>query len=120
MKYNSLSIIYPNGSNIANRLKTIEVRSWMPAIPLHTDLLIIENEKYLKDDDEIDLNGRAVAIVKIKSVRSFVKEDIEKACANYWAKDYYSWELYDIRPFSYPEKLPAKKSIYTLELPHCP
>ena len=97
-RYKAISIVTPHGTNIAKGIKTLEVRSWKPTIPLHSDILIIENENYLTKEDEIDPNGKAVALVKIKNVRKFNKEDIKNACASYWAEGYYSWELYDIRP----------------------
>ncbi len=116
MKYNALSIVAPNGTKIAKGFKTIEVRSWKPTVALHSDILIIENDKFLKEDDEVDFNGRAVALVKIKNVRPFVKEDIEAACATYWAEGYYSWEFYDVREFEHNEQVSARKGIYPLTL----
>ncbi|WP_211090190.1 ASCH domain-containing protein [Pseudothauera nasutitermitis] len=41
-EYLALSIVSPQGENIASGRKTLEVRSWQPpALPLH-DLLIVE------------------------------------------------------------------------------
>ena len=71
MKYKTLSIVYPNGTKIALGEKTIEVRSWQPPSDFNGDLLIVENKKFLRNQGEIDLEGTAVAIVKIKKVRTF-------------------------------------------------
>lgn len=109
--YNAISIVRPNGTKIANSEKTIEVRSWKPTIPLNTDLLIVENQKYLEENDT-DEDGRAIALVKIKSVRPFTKDDIKDACTSYWAEGYFSWELYDIRPINLQKTTIAKRGIY--------
>ena len=116
MKYKSLSLVKPNGSNIRDGKKTIEVRSWKPDIPLGEDLLIIENEKRLDREGEVDPNGKAVAIVKIKNVREFLESDIEAAFASSWAPNYYSWELEDIRPLEDGEPLLAARGIYELDV----
>ena len=47
---------------------------------------------------EIDPDGQAVALVKIKNVRPYLESDIPLACASRWEPGYYSWELTDIRP----------------------
>jgi len=116
MKYNAISIVAPHGTNIAKGIKTLEIRSWKPTIPLDSDLVIVENNNYLKEDGEVDPDGRAMAIVKIKKVRDFTKEDIEDACASYWADGYYSWELYNIRPIENPPKVEARREIYEVEI----
>ena len=98
MKFKCLSIVKPNGVRIAQQEKTLEVRSWVPDLSPDEDLLIIENEKYLKNEEDIDPNGKPVALVKVRKIREYKKEDIQAACATRWDPGYYSWELYDIRP----------------------
>lgn len=49
----ALSIVTPNGTRIAEGIKTLEVRSWVPTKLPIKDLLIVENQKFLvKDTDE--------------------------------------------------------------------
>lgn len=49
----ALSIVAPNGTRIAEGIKTLEVRSWVPKKLPIKDLLIVENQKFLvKDTDE--------------------------------------------------------------------
>ena len=61
----ALSIVAPNGTNIAVGRKTLEIRSWRPRqLPLR-DLLIIENLVFLTGTDEVDPDGIAVAVVNV-------------------------------------------------------
>lgn len=49
----ALSIVAPNGTRIAEGIKILEVRSWVPTKLPIKDLLIVENQKFLvKDTDE--------------------------------------------------------------------
>jgi hypothetical protein len=116
MKFKALSIVFPGGQKIASGQKTIEVRSWLPPEDLNGDLLIVENQKYLRQEDEIDPAGKAVALVRIKGVREFVEADIPAACATRWVPGYYSWELTDLRPLSCDEQVLAARGIYEVEL----
>lgn len=115
-KYNAISIVTPHGLNIAKGLKTIEVRSWKPTISLNEDLLIVQNENFLRKEGETDPNGKAMALVKIKQVRKYVEDDIKAACASKWTEGYYSWDLYDIRPIKNDVKVLAARNIYQVEL----
>lgn len=92
----ALSIVYPHGTNIALGKKTLEVRSWLPPEHFSEDILIVENHTYLRNDDDTDPNGMAVAIVKIKHIRPFLESDIQNAMATRWAPRYYSWILSDV------------------------
>ncbi len=116
MKIKALSIVAPNGSRIASGHKTIEVRTWLPSIDENEDILLVENKKFLFADNDFDLNGVPIAIIKIERVSSFEPEDITEACATVWSKGYYSWHLKDIRPISYTYFVEAKKGIYELNL----
>jgi hypothetical protein len=117
MKMKAISIVYPSGSKIAKGEKTIEVRSWKPTIELGQDLLIVENNTFLRADGESDPNGTAVAIVKIKNVREYLESDIPAACASRWEQGYYSWELEDVRTIELQSKVLAARGIYEIELP---
>ncbi|MDG0816434.1 ASCH domain-containing protein [Bdellovibrio svalbardensis] len=113
--YNALSIVYPNGTRIADGSKTIEVRSWKPPEGFKGDLLIVENYHYLREDGITDPHGKPVALVKIKNVRPFMAGDMLAACATKWVPGYYSWELEDIRPITSTETVMAARNIYTVK-----
>jgi hypothetical protein len=115
MKFNTLSIVYPNGSKIARGEKTIEVRSWKPPEDFEGDLLIVENKKFLHKEGETDTEGIPVALVKIKNVRVYEESDIAAACASRWESGYFSWELFDVRPLNTSEKVLAARGIYVTE-----
>ena len=112
----AISIVSPSGTRIAKGEKTIEVRSWLPTIALGEDLLIVENNNFLRTEGEIDPNGSPVAIVKIKNVREYLASDVSAACASRWEAGYYSWELEDIRPIHSKSKIIAARGIYEVEL----
>lgn len=116
MKFNALSIVSPAGTNIALGKKTIEVRSWQPSADFSGDLLIVENNNYLRKDGETDSDGRAVAIVKLKKVREYLESDIPAANASRWEPGYFSWELTEVRPIHYEDKVLAARGIYEIEL----
>lgn len=116
MKMKALSIVAPHGTNIALGKKTIEVRSWLPPDNFNGDLVIVENKNYLHNETDVDPDGRAVAIVKIKFTREYLEGDIPAAMATRWEPGYYSWELYDVRPIQTGNKVPAKRGIYEIHL----
>lgn len=116
MKFKALSIVYPSGSKIATGEKTIEVRSWRPPDNFNEDLLIIENNKFLRQEGETDPNGRPVAIVRIRAVRPYIESDIPAACASRWEDGYYSWELMDVRPITSNQQVLAARGIYEVNL----
>jgi len=116
MKMKALSIVFPGGSKIAKGDKTIEVRSWQPPADFSEDLLIVENHKFLRRGGETDLEGKAVAIVKIKAVREYLESDIPAACASRWDPGYFSWELSEVRPLFIDKKVLAARGIYEIDL----
>lgn len=111
----ALSIVYPHGTNIALGKKTIEVRSWLPPKGFNEDLLIVENHHYLHNPKDIDPNGKAVAIVKIKRTREYLESDIPLAMATRWEPGYYSWELTEVRPINTHIAVEAKRGLYDIE-----
>jgi hypothetical protein len=98
VRFKALSIVAPSGSRIARGEKTIEVRSWVPNIGPDEPLVIVENERFLREPDDVDPAGRVVAILNVKVTRPYRREDIPAACATRWEPDYFSWELGEIRP----------------------
>jgi len=44
-------------------------------------LLIVENQRYLLAEGDEDI-GYAVAVIKVKTVRRFIEQDIAAACAS--------------------------------------
>ena len=77
----ALSIQQPGGSRIVTGEKTIEVRGWKPDLADGEDLLIVETHRPLLEEGDTDLNGRVVAVVKVKAVRPFTTADMARACA---------------------------------------
>lgn len=112
----ALSIVAPNGLKIASGQKVLEVRSWVPSVAAGEDLLIVENDIFLRADGQTDDNGRPVAVVKIKNVRPYVESDIPLACASRWAPGYFSWELSEVRPIPPTDlRILAARGIYEVD-----
>lgn len=115
MIYKCLSIVKPNGANIARGIKTIEVRRWiLPSWPLN-NLIIVENDNYLSQQYPEE-NGRVVAIVDVVKVRTWKENDLKASCAKTYEKGMHAWLLSNIRKISYPIAVPAKRKIYELDL----
>lgn len=116
-KFSALSIVAPSGQRIAQGMKTLEVRSWQPEqLPLK-DLLIVENKIFLNHDADEEL-GVAVALVDVESVHVWQPNEVEAACASYWAEGYFAWQLSNIRPIKDKIEVPAKRKIYLIEIDH--
>lgn len=114
--YLARSIVSPHGKNIADGLKTIEVRSWRPLqFPLF-DLLIVENDIFLKQDGEIDPNGRAIALVDVLDVHEWQPSEVEQACSSGWLSDYWAWQLSNVRVINHPLSVCAERKLYSVEL----
>ncbi|MDQ7799487.1 MAG: ASCH domain-containing protein [Candidatus Edwardsbacteria bacterium] len=115
MIYKCLSIVKPNGNNVASGIKTIEVRRWeLPFFPLK-DLIIIENDNYLSKHYQEE-NGMILAMADVIDVRPWEEKDLIASCAKVYEKGYLAWILSNIRKISYPAPVPAKRKIYELEL----
>lgn len=87
----------------------------MPEISANEDLLIVENDRFLRKEGDFDENGTAVAIVRIKAIRCFLPTDIDAACASYFEEGWYAWELSDVRPISCSPKVVAARGIYEVD-----
>lgn len=106
----ALSVVTPNGTRIAEGIKTLEVRSWVPTKLPIKDLLIVENQNFLvKDTDEEE--G-----VAVDSIHAWRNDEIEPACATAWDEGYFAWVLSNVRPIKQPLKVLAKRKIYQVEL----
>ena len=113
----ALSILQPGGSRIATGEKTIEVRGWIPDLADGEDLLIVESHQALTEEGDTDLNGRIVAVVKIKAVRPFTTCDMARACALVYEDGKFAWELTDVRPVRPPYgPVLAARGIYELDI----
>ncbi|QNX61035.1 ASCH domain-containing protein [Acinetobacter seifertii] len=111
----ALSVVAPNGTRIAQGVKTLEVRSWVPTeLPLK-DLLIVENQNFLINDGDEE-EGIAVALVDVDSIHAWQNDEIEPACATGWSEGYFAWVLSNVRPVKQQLKVQAKRKIYQLAL----
>lgn len=110
----ALSIVSPGGTRIASGLKTLEVRRWTPQILPLQNLLIVENDRFLREDGDQDPDGRAVALVDVTSVRPFVEADITAACASAFETGWLAWQLTNVRPITSPTKILAARGIYDI------
>lgn len=112
----ALSIVAPSGARIASGEKTLEVRRWVPDLQPNEDLLIVENSRFLHMDGEEDQDGKAVAIVRVASVRPFCSTDIAAACASYYEDGWLAWELTNIRPVSCLLPVLAARGLYEVPI----
>ena len=107
----------PGGSRIAEGRKTLELRRWRPVLDPSEDLLIVENDRYLRQEGEEDPFGRAVAIVRVARVRPFLRADVAAAGAASYEEGWLAWELVDVRPVRCRTAVLAARGIYEVELP---
>lgn len=120
-EYFALSIINPAVGNILSGDKSVEIRSWVPpGLPI-CNLVLVQNNKYLHDGD-VDVNGVALAMVDIFTVRSWTYNDYlqqadEVTLGRSWRRNYYIWELANIRRIANKPKAIAQKGIYSVILP---
>ena len=113
--YLALSIVAPSGQRIAQGLKTLEVRSWRPdQFPLK-DLVIVENQTYLNNEGDEEL-GVCCGAGGFHSIHTWQENEVDAACASYWADGYYAWVISNVRPLLQPLEVRAKRKLYTLEL----
>ncbi|WP_417839961.1 ASCH domain-containing protein [Tritonibacter scottomollicae] len=112
----ALSIVAPGGARIASGEKTLEVRRWAPDLHPNENLLIIENSRFLHNDGEEVEDGKAVAFVRVATVRPFQSADIAAACASYYENGWLAWELTNIRPISYSQPVLAARGIYEVSV----
>jgi len=115
-RYFALSIVAPHGANIASGRKMLEVRSWRPPVIPLRDLVIVENQRYLREENETDSEGVAMALVDVVAVESWEPEQLNEACSTGWKPGYYAWHLSNVRPILGRPKVVAARKIYELNL----
>jgi hypothetical protein len=111
----ALSIVSPHGTNIAEGRKTIEVRSWRPPYVPMSNILIVENHKFLTEAEPEDEHGLAVALADIVEVHDWLPQEVDAACSSGWQPGYKAWILQNVRPILPKVKLPAKRKLYEVE-----
>ena len=79
------------------------------------DLMIVENQHFLLNDGDEDV-GFAVALVDIESVHPWQSDEVEAACATYWAEGDLARVIRNIRPIDPPIQVVAKRKLYRIEL----
>jgi hypothetical protein len=110
----------PAVENIINGSKINEIRSWVPdTIPLY-DVLIVQNNNYLLNDDDID-EGVAMALVDFTSVSPwtheiYLNQNNETILDKQWKPGYFIWRIENVRPLVKAIPCVAKKGIYILDL----
>lgn len=80
------------------------------------DQRTLTNDRCLRADGEEDQDGRAVAIVRIASVRPYLHTDVAAACANYFEKGLLVWDLTNIRQITYSNSVLATRGIFELSI----
>ena len=116
MTFNALSIVYPAATKIATGQKTIEIRSWKPPMVPLLNLLIVENNRRLDRDGDIDPEAMAVAVIDIIEVRDWTEEDARRG-GNTFAPGYFAWVIANVRPIDSPFRTQAERLIYKVEVP---
>lgn len=114
--YTALSIVAPHGESIAVGRKTLEVRSWQPSQLPVLDLLIVQNAHFLERDEDVDLHGKAVALVDVHEVQEWQPSQVQEACSSGWAPGYYAWRLANVRAISGHLVVAAKRKLYEVEI----
>lgn len=115
VSYLALSIVAPHGENIAKGIKTLEVRLWKPEqLPLK-NVLIVQNHRYLSQQDDQDV-GQVMAMVDFVDVHEWREDEVIAACASHWESGYWAWTIQNVRPIYSTERVAAKRKIYTLRL----
>lgn len=110
----ALSIVAPNGANIAEGRETLEIRRWRPPrLPLR-DLLIIENLVFLRGEDGVDPDGIAVAVVDVDEVHAWQPSDLEPACATEWKPNLWAWHVTRVRPVLGAFRFAARRKLYNV------
>lgn len=110
----ALSIVRPAGTQIANGLKTLEIRRWYPEVQAGEEILLVENEHFLTADGQEEL-GRAVAVITFGEIREFRREDIPQACASYYEDGLLAWEIKTIKKIDNPFSIRAARKLYEID-----
>lgn len=115
MLFQALSIVAPNGTKILHQEKVLEVRSWIPnQLPIR-NLVIVENKNFL-NENFLEDEGMAIALVDIESIHTWQEKELELACASYWETGYFAWVISNVRPIDPPIQTIAKRKIFNINL----
>ncbi|MZY22943.1 ASCH domain-containing protein [Enterobacter hormaechei] len=120
MKYQALSILKPAVDLILDGKKNIEIRSWLPPeIPMK-NVVIVQNQKYLSSDEDMD-DGVALAIVDFTEFKVWTEDDYNErgpsvSLGRTWKEGYFTWKIENIRRLIKPIRCKAMKGIYQVEL----
>ena len=115
--YRALSVLAPAGELVREGRKTLEVRKWRPdgALPLK-NLLIVENRVRLSSaGTRADPDGRAVALVDVVAVRSWIADDLRASCSESFEEGWLAWELKNVRRVECSRPVEACLRIYEVE-----
>jgi hypothetical protein len=110
----ALSIVRPAGTQIANGLKTLEIRRWKHEVQDGEEILLVENEHFLTADGQEEV-GVAVAVITFGKIREFRREDIPKACASYYEDGWLAWEIKTIKKIENPFSIRAARKLYEID-----
>ncbi|MCS4494627.1 ASCH domain-containing protein [Pantoea ananatis] len=110
----ALSIVRPAGTQIANGLKTLEIRRWLPEVQAGEEILLVEHEPFLTSDRQEEL-GTAVAVITFGEIREFRREDIPQACASYYEDGWLAWAFKTIKKIDNPFLIRAARKLYEID-----
>jgi hypothetical protein len=79
------------------------------------NLLIVENGRRLTAPNEVDPDGRAVALVTVRDVCDWSNEMASAACSR-WEPGWLAWILEDVRAIRDPFPLVAARKLYDVEV----
>ena len=120
MKYQALSILKPAVNLIVNGNKTSEIRSWLPSEMPLKNILLVQNDNYLKtEEDEED--GLGMAVVDFVKFSPWTESEALKTnpaltLGRTWKPGYFEWHIENIRKLNTPITCKAKKGIYIVEV----
>ena len=113
---NALSVVKPWGTKIANKEKTLEIRSWRPnSLPLK-NIALVENKIKLVTEGQEDPNGYIVALVDIVGCKPWVKSDSTAAGLGEsdFIDGYWAWQLENVKKLTKSINTVAKRKFYKL------
>ncbi|MBH2917454.1 ASCH domain-containing protein [Serratia marcescens] len=110
----ALSVVRPAGTQIANGLKTLEVRRWKPEIQAGEEILLVENENFLTVDGQEE-TGEAVAVITLGEIRAFRQEDMPQTCASYYEEGWMAWEIRTVKKIEPPFPARAARKLCEID-----
>lgn len=111
----ALSLIEKAGLAIFSGIKSLETRRWEPGTLPLMDLAIVQNGRRLTEENPVDTDGQVVAVVDVRRVRPWRKEDAEEEIPE-WEEGWLAWELENIRAVLNGPKVQAKLRIYEIDV----